>query len=97
MKQMLCAAIGTRRLLRLAYGGGLRIVEPYCYGTTQEGREIVSVFQTSGFSRSGAASGWKTLHVDEVTELSVSPERFLQNQPDYNPQDPGVAVVWCQV
>jgi len=97
MREIICKAIANRLMLRLYYGGGFRTVEPYVYGTSSAGNEVLSAFQTQGHSQSGAAKGWKMFIVDEISQLSVSPEHFLQDQPDYNPQDPGVEFIFCQI
>jgi len=97
MRALICEAIGNRQMLRLFYAGGFRTVEPYVYGTSSAGNEVLSAFQTQGHSQSGASKGWKMFKVEEISQLSVSPERFLHNQPDYNPQEPGVEIIFCRI
>ena len=51
MNDEICAAIGSKQLLHLDYGGGSRTVEPYVYGVSTAGNEVLRAFQTGGHSQ----------------------------------------------
>ena len=92
----ICQAIAARRLLRFAYGGGLRTVEPHAHGWSAAGVELLRAYQTFGFSSSGEASGWKTFHVDRIAGLRLDDGTFSP-RPDFNRADPGFSRLCCAV
>lgn len=76
MNPAICQAIRERRLIRLSYGWGSRLVEPHAYGVNDNGHELLRVFQISGASDSGQRFGWKLLRVDEIGTLLVLDDHF---------------------
>jgi hypothetical protein len=44
---------GIRNLLEFNYEGGIRLVEPHCYGITTAGSEGLRACQIDGYSSSG--------------------------------------------
>ena len=92
----LCAAIASRRLVRFAYAGGLRTVEPHAHGWSAAGVELLRGYQTFGFSSSGEAAGWKTFHVAKILGLRAEEETF-QPRPEFNPDEPGFGRLCCAV
>jgi hypothetical protein len=93
--QAICDAIHKRRRLRLSYGGGERVVEPYVYGAS-ETHSLLRAYQVSGFSPS-RASGWKLFRVEEVTDVTMLDETFKEPRPGYMRNDPCFDVVYCEI
>lgn len=85
MDERLCEAIGRRRLLRLTYGGEVRLVEPYLHGVRNPNTEVLVCFQRSGGSKSGASSGWKALHVAAIEAAEITDIAFVGDQESFNP------------
>ncbi|HXP01728.1 MAG TPA: hypothetical protein VN813_14595, partial [Luteibacter sp.] len=56
---IVCEAIASMRLLVVEYGGSIRLVQPHVYGDDHAGDRLLSAYQVSGGSASGASSGWK--------------------------------------
>src|SRR5687768_8112528 len=96
MVSPLCAAIAARRVVRFAYSGGLRTVEPHAHGWSAEGVELLRGYQTFGFSASGEATGWKTFHVDRLAGLRVE-ETTFRARPEFKRDEPGFGRLCCAV
>lgn len=97
MNKLICTAIKTRSYLEFFYDGGLRTVQPYCHGLSKSGSEVLSAYQTSGYSESGLASGWKSFDVSKIRALKIADVHFLKNRYDYNVEDCGIHDVHCKV
>ena len=98
MNTLLCSAIRNRRLVTFYYDGGRRIVEPYCYGTSEAGHDLLRAYQTGGFSRSGAPDGWKMFRVAELSGLAMTDEMFATSRSGYDPaREDKMATVYCRV
>lgn len=97
MNPAICEAIQARRVVRFYYGGGLRVVEPHCYGVSTAGHEVVRAYQISGYSQSGESVGWKLFRVSEISGLEVSGEAFAGARPGYNPNDSAMATIFCRL
>ena len=97
MNETLCSAILARQVVRLDYNGGTRTVEPFAYGSTEAGNEVLRAFQTGGHSVSGQSVGWKLFRVDAIENLLVTAEHFAGARTEYNPDDPVLATVHCRV
>ncbi|HJU64523.1 MAG TPA: hypothetical protein VJ596_02550 [Gemmatimonadaceae bacterium] len=97
MDVRVCHAIAERQLLMFAYRGAVRIAEPHLYGKTTAGNEAMSAWMRAGWSRSDPLGGWRMFRLDEVTDLSILPERFAGPRADFNPDDPHFTDVFCRV
>jgi hypothetical protein len=97
MNSILCEAIRGRRLVRFAYRGGYRIVEPYVYGADTEGRDLLRGFQTYGYSTSGRPSGWRLFRVDKLADLAIIENSFSKARRGYDPHDQAMATLHYRV
>jgi len=97
MNQMICSAIQSRQVIRFYYNGGFRTAEPFCYGVSTAGNEVLRAYQTGGYSESGNPVGWKLFRVSEISSLTTTGEKFFGIRPDYNPQDSAMTTIYCHV
>lgn len=97
VNQALCSAIRSRELVRFYYNGGIRTVEPHCYGLSAAGPEPLRGYQIGGYSETGEPIGWKLFQVSKMSSLSVMDERFTGPRPSYNPDDSAMEVIFCQL
>ena len=98
MKSKLCDAIAYKKIIQFYYEGGIRVVEPHCYGIHKTtGEEVLCAFQTEGFSRSGGLPGWRFFIIDKVSQLKVRKEHFIEPRPLYNPNDKRMSTIFCNV
>ena len=96
MNPVICSAISSKQVVRIFYKGGLRTLEPFCYGANAAGIEMLRAYQTGGYSGSGAPAGWKLFRVSEISDLTVTDEHF-DLRPGYNPRDKAMATIFCCV
>ncbi|WP_043343104.1 hypothetical protein [Belnapia moabensis] len=96
MNGLIAAAIEQRRLLKLTYSAGNRIVEPHVYGKDGDGRELLRCYQIAGESTSRERAGWKLLRVEDTTSVEVLDVRF-ERRTGYNPNDPAIREVYACV
>lgn len=89
-------AVHERRLLKIAYRGGERIVEPYAYGVGDGGHPLLRAYQVSGYSRS-REHGWKLFRVEEITELALLDETFPGPRDGYMRNDPTMTKIYCEI
>ena len=98
MNAVLCTAIRSRRIVTFYYDGGRRSVEPYCYGASGAGHELLRGYQTAGYSRSGAPHGWKMFRVADLSGLAITDEVFAINRPEYDAdREEKMATIFCRV
>lgn len=93
----ICASIQAQLVLEFDYDGRHRRVHPYCHGITTKGVESLRAIQVGGDSRSGGFGFGKLWAVDRMTSVRVSTERFVADDPSYNPRDSAMAVIHCGV
>ena len=77
MNRSIQTAINERRLIRLDYDPGQRIIEPHAYGSSNDGNELLRDFQVEGASASGEHHHWKLLRVDRINSMTVLDETFF--------------------
>jgi len=97
MNQNICSAIRDKRIIAFYYDGGLRNIEPYCYGVTKNSNEVLRAFQISGYSRSGNPKRWKLFSVSKISNLKILVEIFQGNRRDYNRNDPAMPRIFCRI
>lgn len=83
MNSIISSAIEKRQVLEFHYDGGIRIVEPFCYGISTAGNEVLRGYQTGGYSKSGRNS-WKMFRVNEISSITHTTNTFVGNRPHYN-------------
>lgn len=75
---------------------GRRIIEPYVYGITPSGNEVIRAFQYSGDTKRGVPK-WKLFRLDRITywkptnnKMNVNNYNLINN---FNPNDMGMSNV----
>jgi hypothetical protein len=96
MNPLIVAAIDRRRLVKLTYSAGNRIVEPHLYGADAQGRDLLRCYQIGGESASRERYGWKLLRGPDIAAVEVLDVGFEPRE-DYNPQDPAIRTVYARV
>jgi hypothetical protein len=80
LHQLLCSAIGERRLLAFSSKRCDRIAEPHDYGVVGGVRKLL-YYQVGGYSNSGAPIGWRWAQTDEMTGAKVLDRTFEGPRP----------------
>jgi hypothetical protein len=95
MQDVICQAIKEKRLLELLHDGHARRVAPHIYGIDAAGNEMLSCYEVWGGTE-GAAAGWKSLQLAEISQLKLTSKRFAP-RPEHQRADGAIARVYCQV
>jgi predicted DNA-binding transcriptional regulator YafY len=85
--EALKSAITNRKVLRIKYAPGARLIEPHCLGRSKDGNILLRAFQTEGASESGEHVNWKLLRVDRMSTFEDTGKTFAGPRPQYNPAD----------
>ena len=94
---VICRAIRERRLLLIDYSGTQRIVQPHVYGDDHAGDRLLSAYQVSGESASGASQGWKSFRMDRVRSIALAEGSFRAARPEFQRDDGAFARIVCQL
>jgi hypothetical protein len=97
LTQTACAALRSGHVLRLRYDGYTRDVEVHAVGFTEDDNAVMRVWQVAGGSGSNEPVGWKLLPLDAAVEAEVTTERSMAPRAGYNPADPVMKVITCQL
>ena len=97
MNLSICQAINERLLIRFTYNNSSRIVEPFSYGLTAAGHEVLRGYQIGGESGSGQPLGWRLFTVRKVEDLSLTADHWESNPPDYRFDDPAIVSYFARV
>jgi hypothetical protein len=98
MKKRLCDSIRDRRIIEFHYEGGIRVVEPHCYGLQREtGEEVLLGYQTGGHTRTGGVPDWRLYEVSRISGLKITDISFLGPRSGYNPEDPRFSEAFCKL
>lgn len=87
-----CRGIAERRLLSFIYHGTPRIVLPVVHGGAS-----LRGYQVGGHSTSGDLPDWRTFALSKVSDCEVLSERFIGVPPGYDPDDPQLRDIHCQL
>lgn len=80
-------AIKKRKLLKVTYPPGERLLEPHTLGYGSQQQILLRGYQTSGASASEEPVNWKLLRVDRVKEIELTPLSFQGPRPGYTVGD----------
>lgn len=76
IKKVICSAIRSKQMLQFNYEDSTRVVEPYCYGQSKAGNEVLRAYQIKGHSKSGNPVGWKLFRASKMENIMVTDEYF---------------------
>lgn len=97
MSSELAAAVRERRVITFWYNGLSRTAEPHTYGLHKStGHEVLSCFQTAGFSNSGELPGWRLYLLSEIQSLSITSSIYSRARPGYNPNDSRMQIIFAR-
>ncbi|MES2765368.1 MAG: WYL domain-containing protein [Bacteroidota bacterium] len=97
MNEKIIEAINERRIIGFYYDGGYRTVEPYVYGVSGTGHEVLRAYQLGGHSDSGEHEGWKLFKTSRIKNLVETGEFFTDVRSDFNKEDPAVKEIFAEI
>ena len=77
IKNVICSAIQSRKMIQFNYDDSIRVAEPYCYGKSKTDNEVLRAFQVKGESKSGNPVGWKLFGASKMKNVRVTNEYFV--------------------
>jgi hypothetical protein len=92
----ICRAIFERKLLTLTFKYGTGVVEPYCFGRTKDGTDLLRAYQVRGASDEGEPTGWKFFRFDAIVAMAISQDPFIP-RPDFRRNDRAFERIHCQL
>jgi hypothetical protein len=95
--RLICEAIQRRLLLEFDYDGLHRVVQPYAHGRSTAGREVLRAIQVGGQSRSARIASGKLWSVEKLTRPRLSEQKFVPDDPNYNPNDTALKTIHCRI
>lgn len=96
MRNKIIDAIKNQNLVSLYYDGGLREVEPYCFGVSSQGNDLLRVYQISGYSNSNKM-GWKLLSFNNIKTIEILEEKFENIRSEYKRGDKVMTSIYCEI
>ena len=87
MERLIIEAIETNRLIEFNYKNEVRIVEPYTFGMSSTGKDVLSAYQVEGGSTSSSDLGWRLFSIDKIENLRIIGNCFESTRDGYNPND----------
>lgn len=96
-KSVGCDALRQGKCLELRYDGFSRVVEVHAVGTSEEGNDLMRVWQVRGGSVSNERTGWKLLRLDEAFGASVTNEKSEAPRSGYKRGDKAMRFIDCEV
>jgi len=98
MRDLLCKAIQTKRVVEFFYKGGTRVVEPYCYGIHKDSDNyVLCAYQLSGYSESGGLPDWRLFIVPKISSFKITNTEFLGSRDDYVANDSRMSRIICNI
>lgn len=79
------------------YASGSRIVDPFIYGVSTAGNEVITGFQIGGYSQSDNSFMCKLFKFDEMTAICNTNDNFTGQRVHYNPTYKGMRIIYCHV
>src|SRR3989442_14643270 len=97
MKEVVCNAIATKKLLSFMYEGLGRVVEPRLCGQNAAGHGVLLAWLVRGHSKSDPRPGWRNYLLAEMQSLHVLDETFERSRPGFKPHDTRMVTIYCRV
>lgn len=88
---IICEAISKGVALSIYYDHKQRTIEPYAYGISKEGNELLRAWQTWPLP-----ADWKLFRLDKASLLSISSTKVGPVQIEYNRNDPAMDRIYCE-
>jgi hypothetical protein len=96
-KSVASDALRQGKCLELRYDGFSRIVEVHAVGTSEEGNDLMRVWQVRGGSVSNERTGWKLLRLDEAFGARVTDEESEAPRKGYKRGDKAMRLIASQI
>jgi len=92
----ICQAIQNAQGLSVYYDIYTHVVEVHAYGRTDDGHDIMRVYQIGGCSQSGK-HGWKLMRLDETRSIQLLDQCSNARQPKHRRGDKAMHQIHSEV
>ena len=97
MEQIIKTAIENKQLLSFTYKDKNRLVEPYTFGQSKQGKDTLSAFQIEGGSDETADMCWRQFPLREMKNLKLLDDTFENVREDYDPDNARLSFVYWTI
>jgi predicted DNA-binding transcriptional regulator YafY len=97
MEQIIKTAIENKQLLSFTYQNKNRLVEPYTFGQSKQGKDTLSAFQIEGGSGGDGDLCWRQFPMREMKNLKLLDDTFENVREDYDPDNARLSFVYWTV
>jgi len=87
MNRIITEAIENCKLIEFNYKDEVRVVEPYTFGVSSTGKDVLSAYQVEGESTSSDDLGWRLFSIGKIENIKISDSSFNPIRDGYNPAD----------
>ncbi|WP_312652378.1 hypothetical protein [Proteiniclasticum sp.] len=97
MNTTICDAIRDGEIVEFDYDGMVRIVEPFIYGLTSGGVQVMKGYQIGGYNRENDNSyDWVTFEVNQIGTIKFIGKKFTTKRDGYMKQSEDIKTVYCK-
>ena len=97
MESIITEAIEKCKLIEFNYKDEVRIVEPYTFGVSSTGKDVLSAFQVEGGSTSSDDLGWRLFSIGKIDNIRISDIGFMPIRDGYNSNDSRMQEIYITV
>jgi len=97
MEFLIKQAIENKQLLSFEYKDKKRLVEPYTFGQSKQGKDTLSAFQIEGGSDATADMTWRQFPLREMKNLKLLDDKFEEIREDYDPENARMSFIYWTV
>lgn len=87
MDRIITDAIENCKLIEFNYKDEVRVVEPYTFGVSSTGKDVLSAYQVEGGSTSSDDLGWRLFSIGKIENIKILDNSFNPIRDGYNSDD----------
>ena len=96
MLDTLINAIRNRMVIEFTYTGIRRIGLPAAVGVSRNGKTVLCIYQTGG-EHNTPGHDWNLCLVDELSDVVVTKDTFLEDPPNYRKGDKRMVEIYAEL
>ena len=97
MEFLIKQAIENKQLLSFTYKDKKRLVEPYTFGQSKQGKDTLSAFQIDGGTTASGQECWRQFPLREMKNLTLLEETFENTREDYHVDNAKMSFIYWTV
>jgi len=97
MELLIKSAIENKQLLSFVYKDKKRLVEPYTFGQSKQGKDTLSAFQIEGGADGEGDMCWRQFPMREMKNLKLLDQSIEKVREDYHPDNAQMNLIYWTV